>query len=148
MHVVDPISFAYAVLLIVGLVALADWVAPYENVTAGGCVLDYVYDGDTVALACGAERVTARVLGLDAPEAKSPRCGAEKALADQATLRLRALVAAGDVTFAGRARDKYRRLLVTMKVDGKDVAQTLISEGLAVTYPGGTRIDWCARLGA
>ncbi|MDG1377978.1 MAG: thermonuclease family protein [Yoonia sp.] len=148
MRIVDPISFAYAILLIAGLVAVADWVAPYENVTAQGCVLDYVYDGDTVALACGAERITARVLGLDAPEAKSPQCSVEKVLADQATLRLRALTKEGEVTFAGHARDKYRRMLVTMKVDGKDVAQTLIREGLAVPYTGGKRIDWCARMGA
>lgn len=148
MRRLDPISFAYSVLLIAGLVGVADWLAPYENLTVEGCVLNYVYDGDTVSLECGVERITARVLGLDAPEAKSPKCAAEKTLADQATARLRALSQGGAVSFAGYAHDKYQRMLVTMKVDGVDVAETLIAEGLAVRYAGGTRIDWCARLGA
>lgn len=147
MRGLDPISFAYSVLLIAVLVRVVDWLAPHENLTAEGCVLNYVYDGDTVSLDCGAKRLSARVSGLDAPEAKSPRCDVEKTLADQATERLRALSASGAVTFAGHARDKYGRLLVTMKVDGQDVAKTLIQEGLAVSYTGGTRIDWCARLG-
>lgn len=148
MRGLDPISFAYCVILLGALTQVANWLAPYENLTIEGCVLNYVYDGDTVALDCGSERITARVLGLDAPEAKSPQCDAEKALADQATLRLRSLSQGGELTFSGYARDKYQRLLVTMKVDGVDVAETLIEEGLALRYSGGTRINWCARLGA
>lgn len=148
MRVIDPISFAYCVILIGAMSQIANWLAPYENLTAEGCVLNYVYDGDTVALDCGAERITARVLGLDAPEAKSPQCDAEKVHAAKATARLRELVGSGEITFAGHAKDKYQRLLVTMKVDGVDVADTLIDEGLAVRYAGAARIDWCARLGA
>lgn len=148
MRGLDPISFAYSVILLGALSQVAHWLAPYENLTVEGCTLNYVYDGDTVALDCGSERITARVLGLDAPEAKSPQCDAEKALADRATLRLRSLSQEGELTFSGYARDKYQRLLVTMKVGGVDVAETLIAEGLALRYSGGTRIDWCARLGA
>ena len=147
MRKLDPISFVYAVLLLAALVKIADWVAPYENLTVQACRLNYVYDGDTVALDCGAKRETARLVGFDAPEAKSPGCAAEKAHAALATERLRALSKAGEVTFSGHARDKYRRLLVTMKVDGRDVGPTLIDEGLAVSYNAGKRIDWCAKLG-
>lgn len=148
MRGLDPISFAYCVILLGALSQIANWLAPYENLTAEGCTLNYVYDGDTVALDCGGERITARVLGLDAPEAKSPKCAAEKAHAAKATARLRELSASGALTFSGHARDKYQRLLVTMKVDGEDVAETLIRENLAVAYSGARRIDWCARLGA
>ena len=144
----DPISFAYSVILVGGLTQIANWLAPYDNLTAEGCTLNYVYDGDTVALDCGSERITARVLGLDAPEAKSPQCDAELEHAARATARLRELSRSGPLTFSGHARDKYRRLLVTMKVDGKDVADTMIQDGFAVRYAGGARIDWCARLGA
>jgi endonuclease YncB( thermonuclease family) len=49
---------------------------------------------------------------------------------------------------AGEGRDKYGRLLVAMYVDGADVGETLIAEGLAVSYRGGQRINWCAKLGA
>lgn len=143
MRKLDPISFVYAV-----LAKIADWVAPYENLTAQGCTLTYVYDGDTVALDCGAKSETARLVGFGAPEAKSPGCAAEKVHAARATERLRALSTAGEVTFSGHARDKYRRLLVTMKIDGRDVGLTLIEEGLAVRYNAGKRIDWCAKLGA
>lgn len=146
LRLLNPISFAYAGLLIAALVAVADWLAPYENLTAEGCTLDYIYDGDTVTLTCGGEKISARLLGFDTPEVKSPRCAAEKAHADRATLRLRALSKTGALTFSGQALDKYSRLLVTMKVDGQDVAKPLIREGLAVPYAGGRRIDWCARL--
>lgn len=129
-----------------GLVAVADWVAPYDNLTAKGCTLDYIYDGDTVTLDCNGEKISARLLGFDTPEVKSPGCAAEKTHADLATARLRDLGQAGTLTFSGHTRDKYDRLLTTMKVDGQDVATTLIDEGLAVSYQGGRRIDWCARL--
>ncbi|MDO7556851.1 MAG: thermonuclease family protein [Loktanella sp.] len=148
MRGLDPISFAYCVILIGALSQIANWLAPYDNLTAEGCTLNYVYDGDTVALDCGSERITARVLGLDAPEAKSPQCEAEKVHAAKATARLRDLSQSGALTFSGHARDKYGRLLVRMKSDGEDVADTLIREGLAVRYAGAARIDWCERLGA
>ncbi len=148
MRALDPISFAYCVILIGGLAQVANWLAPYDNLTAEGCTLDYVYDGDTVALDCGSERITARLLGFDTPEAKDPKCAAEAAHAAKATARLRALSTAGALTFSGHARDKYNRLLVTMKVDGQDVAGPMIREGLAMAYNGGTRINWCAKLGS
>ena len=34
-----------------------------------------------------------------------------------------------------------------VRLDGRDVGATLISEGLAVPYRGGPRIGWCQRLG-
>ncbi|WP_458790190.1 thermonuclease family protein [Yoonia sp. MH D7] len=142
----DPVPIAAAVLLVGALVAVADWLAPYENLSAQGCMLDYVYDGDTVTLDCGGEKISARLLGFDTPEVTSPGCEAEKIHADLATERLRALSASGVMTFSGDTRDRYDRLLTTMKVDGKDVSATLIAEGLAVAYQGGRRIDWCARL--
>ena len=42
--------------------------------------------------------------------------------------------------------DRYGRRLVRLSLDGRDVGAVLISEGLAVPYRGGRRIDWCARL--
>ena len=143
---IDAKFLVYAAILVAVLIKGADWLAPYENLTAKGCTLDYVYDGDTVALDCGSEQITARLLGFDTPEAKSPQCPAEKALADQATQRLRALSRSGALTFAGQELDRYGRTLVTMKVDGQDVGPILIGEDLAVPYAGGRRIDWCARL--
>ena len=43
--------------------------------------------------------------------------------------------------------DRYGRRLVRLGIDGRDVGDGLIAEGLAVPYTGGRRIDWCDRLG-
>lgn len=110
------------------------------------CRISYVYDGDTVALDCGNGDVTARLRGFDTPETKSPGCGAERALGNRATQRLRELVALGDIAMAGHVRDKYGRVLVNLSVGGRDVGDTLIEEGLAYAYRGGSRINWCDRL--
>lgn len=143
----DGISMAYTILLLGVLVQLANWIAPYENLSEAGCVLDYVYDGDTVSIRCNGTVETARIVGLDAPETKAPSCTEEAAHGARATLRLREIAHTGLISFSGSQRDKYVRLLVTMKVDGADVADTLIDEGLAVAYRGGSRINWCERLG-
>ncbi len=143
----DATSFAYAVLLLAGLVGVTNLLVPYESLTAEGCTLNYVYDGDTVALDCTDGRKTARLVGLDTPEIKDSGCEAEKAPGDEATLRLRELAASGEVTFDANCYDKYGRVLAVMKVDGADVSRTLINEGLAVVYAGGKRINWCRKLG-
>ncbi len=114
----------------------------------GQCEVGYVYDGDTVALRCGGKEQTARLVGFDTPETKQPRCEAERALGDKATLRLRGLLANGEASYRTQGHDKYGRELIVLKVDGIGVADTLIKEGLAVAYTGGSRISWCAKLGA
>jgi len=144
---VTPTSFAYAVLLLLGLIGFANWVAPYNSLTEDGCTLNYVYDGDTVALDCADGRQTARLVGFDTPETKDPRCAAEKTLGNQATQRLRDLAASGVIGFDAQGYDKYGRILAKMTVDGMDVADILVREGLAVRYTGGKRINWCAKLG-
>ncbi len=143
----DATGFAYAVLLLAALVGFANWVSPHASLTASGCTLNYVYDGDTVALDCAGGRKTARLVGFDTPETKDPGCAAEKALGDRATMRLRALSAAGDIAFDGQGYDKYGRVLAVMTVDGVDVGDTLVREGLAMPYRGGSRINWCRKLG-
>lgn len=142
----DSMAFVYVVFLLVALVKLADWFAPYHNLTEAGCTLEYVYDGDTVSIACGSVTETARLIGFDTPETKSPGCTAEAAHGARATARLRVMSRSGDVTFSGSARDKYGRLLVEMRIDGEDVGDTLIREELAMPYTGGSRINWCERL--
>lgn len=111
-----------------------------------GCRVGYVYDGDTIAMECGRGEITARVMGLDAPETVRARCPEERAAGARATERLRALVAGGAVRITCHGEDKYRRALIRLRVDDVDVARTLVREDLAVRYSGGTRIDWCARL--
>nr|WP_281501843.1 thermonuclease family protein [Aliiroseovarius sp. F20344] len=89
---------------------------------------------------------TARLVGFDTPETKDPGCPEEKALGDKATARLRQIVKGADITMRHDGHDKYGRELVRLSVDGRDVGDTLISEGLALAYRGGSRINWCDRL--
>ncbi|MFU1476537.1 thermonuclease family protein [Roseovarius sp. C7] len=116
---------------------------------AEGCEVSYVYDGDTVALDCGeGAEITARLVGFDTPETKEPGCAEELAHGALVSDRLRALIGQGAVAYEIAGRDKYDRLLITLRVAGEDVGERLIREGLAVPYRGGARIDWCDRLGA
>ena len=59
----DATSFAYAVLLLAGLVGVTNLLVQYESLMAEGCTLNYVYDGDTVALDCTDGRKTTRLVG-------------------------------------------------------------------------------------
>lgn len=99
-----------------------------------------VVDGDTIYLA-GAK---IRIAGIDAPETHDYRCASELALGEQAAARLRQLVSGGAVTLSSidRDHDVYGRLLRNVAVDGQDVGDVLVSEGLARPYAGGRR-GWC-----
>ncbi len=132
---------------LVGLYALADWLAPVRPEPDRACRVGYVYDGDTVEMLCGTEKRTARLMGFDTPETKGARCPEERALGKQATERLRVLVSQGQVALFRHGYDKYGRDLVRLEIDGRDVAAQMVEEGLAVAYRGGRRIDWCARIG-
>jgi endonuclease YncB( thermonuclease family) len=98
-----------------------------------------VIDGDTIVH----RGQTIRIMGLDAPEVH-PRCPAEKALAERARARLEELLANGFMVQA-HGRDRYNRVLAVVRTArGLDVANVLISEGLARRYDGrGPRDPWC-----
>jgi len=117
-------------------------------VSAPACRVTSVVDGDTVDMNCaGYGAFRARLTGFDTPESFEPGCAAEARVARQVTARLRTLVAnARTVEPRIGEMDRYGRRLVRLSLDGRDVGAVLISEGLAVPYRGGRRIDWCARL--
>ncbi|WP_137699932.1 thermonuclease family protein [Marimonas lutisalis] len=138
--------------LILTAATLAAWlyVVRWQERRAGAetCRVSYVSDGDTVALSCGGREVTARVQGLDTPETRDARCTAERKAGDAATERLREMLREGAIEIRRRGSDKYGRWLIRVRIEGQDVAERLIGEGLAVPYRGGQRIDWCKRLEA
>lgn len=136
----------YCGLTLLGLYGAANYMDPRFDLSDDGCRVSYVYDGDTVELSCGGETLRARIVGLDTPETRDAKCAAEKALGDRATDRLRVLITTGPVTLKSQGYDKYGRVLAQMAVNGRDVADTLIDEGYAVAYRGGSRINWCAKL--
>jgi endonuclease YncB( thermonuclease family) len=115
-----------------------------------------VIDGDAVA----SSGDHYRLVGFDTPEKDDlARCDSERVLAARATARLQDLIASGNAQLTrvacacrpgteGTRRCNYGRLCGTLTVDGRDVGDVLISEGLAHRYvcDGGRcprRPGWC-----
>lgn len=90
------------------------------------------------------DRVPVRLMGIDTPEMRG-KCETEKTLVRQAKRHtVEMLRGAKKIELRGLKRGKYFRLLAVVYVDGESLGDSLIQEGLAVVYSGGTRIDWCA----
>lgn len=103
-----------------------------------------ITDGDTVHL-YGARKGT-RLVGFNTPETYKPQCNRELALGQQATARLKNLVrSASQVELRlvacacppgtqGTNNCNYGRSCGILRVDGRDVGDVLIREGLAVGF--------------
>ena len=96
-----------------------------------------VYDGDTVTLDISlgfgvTMREKIRLLGINTPEVR----GKEKLDGLISRDRLRELINGKDVIIATHKDKggKYGRLLATIYLDGVDINQQLIDEGLAKPY--------------
>jgi len=109
-----------------------------------------IYDGDTfrVNLKGYPEligyRIGIRVNGIDTPEMRG-QCAKEKGLARQAKeFTVQQLRSAKVIELRNMKRGKYFRIVADVFVDGKNLAQMLIDNDLAVTYDGGHKAkEWC-----
>lgn len=99
-----------------------------------------VVDGDTMWLR--GEKI--RMSGYDTPEPITNLCGGEREqrLAERASERLIELLNQGSYTVERHGYDKYGRTLAVVRVEGVDVGDILIQEGLARRYPDGHEF-WC-----
>ena len=133
---------AYVFLTLLALMAVADRADPPAP-KGQGCRVGYVHDGDSLELICGATRETARLLDIDTPELAG-RCPAEVAAAQAAKRALTALVKdAAVVEVRIEGRDRYRRPLVRLLLDGRDAAAAMIEAGQGRAYDDGRRAGWC-----
>ena len=117
-----------------------------------------VIDGDTIRV--NHKQPNVRLVGFNAPETRRAQCEVERELGARATRRLRDLVRAGNLDFEfvtcacpsgtqGQFRCNYGRDCGTLKSNGRDVGEILISEQLAVPFVCGqtkcppTPKPWC-----
>lgn len=113
-----------------------------------------VYDGDSLradidlCFGINLQNQAIRINGIDTPEMRGKGVlKQEKVLAKAARDRVKELVkkAFWLESLDGGKKDKYGRILANIyTLDGSDVAKTLIEEGHAVAYDGGTKTHkWC-----
>lgn len=112
----------------------------YER-CGSGIRVNCIVDGDTL----WNDGVKIRIADIDTPEISQPRCAAEKALGERATVRLMELVNAGPFQMQAWQKhdeDRYGRKLRVLVRDGRSLGDVLVSEGLARTWTG-RRQPWC-----
>lgn len=101
-----------------------------------------VVDGDTIWL----DGVKIRLKDFDTPEPQTNICGgrSEIDLAHRASDRLIELLNTNDwsIEYFGWDSTQEKRRLATIRVNGVDVGQTLVSERLARWWPDGEEW-WC-----
>lgn len=100
-------------------------------------------DGDTIWIA--GEKL--RMEGYDTPEPQTHICGgeAEIALAHRASDRVIELLNSSDWTVEyGEPDNTGTRMLVTIRIGGRDIGDILIAEMLARSWPDGEQW-WCSR---
>lgn len=117
----------------------------YFAQTESGCRVIKVIDGDTIDLACPESSVErTRLVGFDTPEKFDARCDAELQRARLAEDYLRGIFAKADTIEVQRlGLDRYHRRLAVVTLDGRDLAEHMISAGHARAYSGGPRQGWC-----
>lgn len=99
-----------------------------------------VVDGDTIWL----DGMNLRLQAYDTPEPYNVICGGaqEVALAKRASARLLDLLNGNSFSVETFGTDRYDRILATIRINGTDVGDILISEGLARRWPDGLEF-WC-----
>jgi endonuclease YncB( thermonuclease family) len=102
-----------------------------------------VIDGDTLENLHTGERF--RIVNVDTAElSDGASCSAERAHAQAARSRLRAMLRQSDLVRLDRAgQDAYGRTLAHVRIDGADVGAVLVSEGFARPWTG-RREPWCS----
>ena len=106
----------------------------------------YCYDGDTCYVTIDGKNEKIRLLELDTPEISKPKCDAELELGLNARDYVNDLIKnAETIEFkTAHERDYFGRILSYLIIDGKDVSELLVKNGLGVVYKKGHKKDWCS----
>ena len=125
-----------------------------DTITDRDFTIIKVRDGDTFMINIPnipdvfGKNIAVRIRGIDTPELNDSREEIRK-ISIQAKEELERLLLNGNansgqkpkITLYNLGRDKYFRLLASVKVDNVDVAEYLIKKGLAKKYNGGKK-EW------
>ncbi|MEZ5972250.1 MAG: thermonuclease family protein [Hyphomonadaceae bacterium] len=102
-----------------------------------------VVDGDTIEDM--SSDIVYRLVNIDTPETgPRARCTAERELGNRATQAVRTLISEAqrvELNATGRI-DRYGRTIAFVVIDGRDMGETLMAEGLARPWRG-RREPWC-----
>lgn len=105
-----------------------------------------VRDGDTFMINIPnipdvfGKNIAVRIRGIDTPELNDSREEIRK-ISIQAKEELEKLLTSGEkVILYNLGRDKYFRLLASVRVGNVDIAEYLIKKGLAKSYNGGAKL--------
>lgn len=137
-------AFAAAAFAILAL-AIGFALQPASSARADELTDVRVIDGDTIRAA----DVTYRLVNIDTPEVGgNARCDAEREAGRRASARARALIQGAQrvETRATGRTDRYGRTIAFVLVDGRDLGESLIAEGLARPWRG-RREPWCGANG-
>jgi micrococcal nuclease len=102
----------------------------------------FAIDGDTAVI----NGETIRILNIDTPEIRQAKCESELAAGLAAKQRMAEMLRTGPITIIrgdnGRMTDKYGRTLARLVIDGQDLGEQMVLEGLARRWDG-RRHPWC-----
>ena len=101
------------------------WVASPLFALSGKVVS--IHDGDTITVLQGKQQVKVRLFGIDAPELKQPYGKKSKQF-------LANLIAGKVVEVEGNGKDRYKRTIGTIYLNGADINAQMVANGYAWAY--------------
>lgn len=120
----------------------------YESISVSEIVR--VVDGDTFKVNINAypdiigKNLSIRIAGINTPELKDKSACVRRVARKAKAYTKRLLFSANKVELVNVKRGKYFRIVATVLVDGADLGELLISEGLAKRYGKGRKLKWKA----
>ncbi|HEY8537040.1 MAG TPA: thermonuclease family protein, partial [Vicinamibacterales bacterium] len=125
-RVAGPLPVIVAVALALSGAAAGETVA--QNFTA---TVVAVHDGDTITVRSGRQTIRIRLEGIDCPEYRQPFSARARRFTSE-------MVHRRTVTIEPRGRDQFDRLLARVYVNGIELNEALVRNGLAWHYAGRT----------
>jgi micrococcal nuclease len=95
-----------------------------------------VIDGDTIKVNDGNQKITVRLVGIDAPEVSHAKNEPGQPFSQSSGKHLAALVLNRTVDITSYGQDRYGRTLGEVFVDGRNINLEMVKAGLAEVYRG------------